>query len=120
MDRLTIPDVKLDNNVIQKSVITKQEVQNIAMEIYWRLKDIEDIIANEESEEYDLARLKELVMADRDGKVWIGRCLECDHYEGLDVCEHLGGYCGTEWICGWFEPKEEATHDLGGCHRRDE
>lgn len=38
------------------------------MSLYWRLKEIEDIIADEESEEYNLSRLRELVEADRDGR----------------------------------------------------
>lgn len=51
-------------------------------------------------------RLLELVEADRDGKCHIGRCVECLHYEGLAVCEFLGDCGGTNWICGWFEPKK--------------
>lgn len=58
--------------------------------------------------DYDLDRLRELVQADRRGRVHIGRCLECNHYEGLAECEYLGNCGGTDWICGWFEPKESA------------
>ena len=62
MERLTIPDVKLDGNVIKRTIIDSQKVKECAMEIYWRLKDVEDAIADEESEEYDLSRLRELVL----------------------------------------------------------
>ena len=67
-----------------------------------RLGSIEDILGDD----YDLDRLRELVEADRDGRCHIGRCVECAHYEGLAVCEFLGDCGGTDWICGWFEPKK--------------
>ena len=51
MERLTIPDVRLDGNTIKRSIIDAQKVKECAMELYWRLKDIEDAIADEESEE---------------------------------------------------------------------
>ena len=78
-----------------------------AAELWARLKAIEDILGDD----YDLDRLKEMVAADRDGKLHIGRCLECAHYEGLAVCKYLGECGGTDWICGWFEPKKEETHE---------
>lgn len=59
-------------------------------------------------------RLRELVEADREGKCHIGRCVECAHYEGLAVCEFLGDCGGTNWICGWFEPKKAAEAALKG------
>ena len=71
MGRLTIPDVKLDGNVIKRTIIDSQKVKECAMEIYWRLKDVEDAIADEESEEYDLSRLRELVQAEREDRVVI-------------------------------------------------
>lgn len=56
-------------------------------------------------------RLSELVQADREGHVHIGRCLECKHYEGLAECEYLGGCGGSDWICGWFEPKKSSLKE---------
>ena len=112
MERLTIPDVRLDGNTIKRSIIDAQKVKECAMELYWRLKDIEDAIADEESEEYNLSRLRELVQADKEGKAHIGRCVECSHYEGLAVCEFLGDCGGTDWICGWFEPNKAAESAL--------
>lgn len=68
MERLTIPDVRVNKNTIKRSVIDARKVKELAMEIYWRLKAIEDVIADEESEEYDLDRIRELAQADRDGR----------------------------------------------------
>lgn len=75
-----------------------------------RLAAIEDILGDE----YDMDRLRELVEADRDGRCHIGRCVECAHYEGLAVCEFLGDCGGTNWICGWFEPRKAAEDALKG------
>lgn len=75
-----------------------------------RLAAIEDILGDD----YDLDRLRELVEADRDGRCHIGRFVECAHYEGLAVCEFLGDCGGTDWICGWFEPKKAAEAALEG------
>lgn len=71
---------------------------------------IEDILGDD----YDLDRLRELVEADREGRCHIGRCVECSHYEGLAVCEFLGDCGGTNWICGWFEPRQAAEIALKG------
>ena len=65
MERLTIPDVRIDKNTIRRSIIDTEKVKECAMEIYWRLKSIEDAVADSESEEYDLDRLRELAKADR-------------------------------------------------------
>lgn len=80
MERLTIPDVILDRGVIQRSIIDAEKVKECAMELYWRLKAVEDAIADEESEEYDLNRLRELTEADRDG-----RCVVLPLKEGNPV-----------------------------------
>lgn len=69
MERLTIPDVIIDKNTIRRTIIDASEVRKNAMKIYWRLKEIEDIISDDESEEYDLDRLRELAQADQEGKI---------------------------------------------------
>ena len=74
MERLTIPDVKLDKNTISRSIIDAEKVKECAMEIYWRLKEIEDVVADDESEEYDLDRLRDLVEADRAGRCVVLPC----------------------------------------------
>lgn len=74
------------------------------------IKAIEDTLGDD----FSLDRLRELVEADRDGRCHIGRCVECAHYEGLAVCEYLGDCGGTNWICGWFEPKKSDEAALKG------
>ena len=74
MERLTIPDVIIDKNTIRRTIIDASEVRKNAMKIYWRLKEIEDIISDDESEEYDLDRLRELVKADKDGRCVVLPC----------------------------------------------
>lgn len=68
MERLTIPDVRIDQNTIRRSIIDAEKVKECAMEIYWRLKALEDAVADEESEEYELDRMRELLNADRAGR----------------------------------------------------
>ena len=48
MERLTIPDVIIDKNTIRRTIIDASEVRKNAMKIYWRLKEIEDIISDDE------------------------------------------------------------------------
>lgn len=80
--------------------------ENIDCEDLYELIDrygaIEEIIGDYSY----IDRLRELVEADREGRCHIGRCVECEHYEGLAVCEFLGDCGGTNWICGWFEHKK--------------
>lgn len=64
MERLTVPDVKIDENTTSRSVIDAGEVKKCAMQFYWHLKKIEDILGDD----YDIERLRELVEADRDGR----------------------------------------------------
>ena len=42
MDRLTIPDVRVDEHTTRRSVIDVEAVREHAMKIYWRLKAYED------------------------------------------------------------------------------
>lgn len=43
MERLTIPDVKVDEHTTQRTIIDASDVRERAMEIYWRLKEYEDL-----------------------------------------------------------------------------
>ena len=67
MERLTIPDVKIDEKTTRRTIIDGDVIRACGMEFYWRLKKIEDILG----EDYDLDRLRELVEADRDGRCYI-------------------------------------------------
>jgi hypothetical protein len=42
MERLTVPDVRVDEHTTRSSIIDGNAVREHAMEIYWRLKDYED------------------------------------------------------------------------------
>lgn len=64
MERMAIPDVKIDENTTRRSVIDAGEVKKCSMQLYWHLKKIEDILGDN----YDLDGLRELVEADRDGR----------------------------------------------------
>ena len=90
MERLTIPDVRIDKNTIRRSIIDAEKVKECAMKIYWRLKSIEDAVADAESEEYDLDRLRELVKADRAKRIKV-------------LPEATGQVCGT---CANFQREE--------------
>lgn len=83
MERLTIPDVRVDEHTTRRSVIDVLAVQEHAMEIYHQLKIYEDIA--ELCGGFD--RLRELAEADKDGRVAV---LPCKVYEtdGVRVYEH--------------------------------
>lgn len=84
MERLTVPDVRVDEHTTRRRIIDGDAVREHAMEFYWRLKDYEDtwltpeeIDMDHEAAETlrqlcrgcDLDRLEELVEADKDGRV---------------------------------------------------
>ena len=83
MERLTIPDVRVDEHTTRRSVIDVLAVREHAMEIYHQLKSYEDIA--ELCGGFD--RLCELAEADKGGRVII---LPCKVYEtdGVRVYEH--------------------------------
>lgn len=102
MDRLTIPDVKVDAHTTRRTMIDAEAVKERAMEIYWKLKKYEDTgltpaeVLSMSAEwcammsvlhsigSYD--RLRELAEADRDGRVVV---LPCRVGDGLwTFCTH--------------------------------
>ena len=91
MERLTIPDVRVDEHTTHRSVIDVAAVREHAMEIYHRLKAYEDtgltpeeikatltehlflrVAAQALGVEY--SRLRELAEADKDGRVLVMPC----------------------------------------------
>ena len=70
MERLTIPDVRVDEHTTRRSVIDVLAVQKHAMEIYHQLKIYEDIA--ELCGGFD--GLRELAEADKDGRVVVLPC----------------------------------------------
>lgn len=70
MERLTIPDVRVDEHTTRRSVIDVLAVREHAMEIYHQLKIYEDIAELCGG----FARLRELAEADKDGRVVVRPC----------------------------------------------
>lgn len=70
MERLTIPDVRVDEHTTRRSVIDVLAVREHAMEIYHQLKIYEDIA--ELCGGFD--RLREFAEADKDGRVVVLPC----------------------------------------------
>lgn len=62
----------------------------------------------------EIDQLCELVQAEKDGRLHIGRCIECKQYDGLAVCKLIGDCGGTNFYCGWFESREEEEAALKG------
>ena len=102
MDRLTIPDVKVDAHTTRRTMIDVEAVKERAMEIYWKLKKYEDTgltpaeVLSMSGEwcammsvlnsigSYD--RLMELAKADKEGRVAV---LPCRVGDGLwTFCTH--------------------------------
>ena len=70
MERLTIPDVRVDEHTTRRSVIDVAAVREHAMEIYHQLKVYEDIAELCGG----LDRLRELAEADKDGRAIVQPC----------------------------------------------
>lgn len=87
MERLTIPDVRVDEHTTRRAFIDTEAVRERAMEFYWRLKAYEDTsLSPEDCAEYKkfedeiiasgktFGRLIELLEADKDGRVEVLPC----------------------------------------------
>lgn len=103
MERLTIPDVRVDEHTTRRSVIDVAAVREHAMKIYWRLKAYEDAgLTPEEIKApftedtminlaaqalgVETSRLRGLAEADKDGRVVV---LPCKVGDGLwTFCSH--------------------------------
>lgn len=84
MERLTIPDVRVDEHTTRRTMIDARAVKKQAMDFYWRLKAYEDMgLTTEEIDmdheaaeqlrrlcrDCDLDRLEELAEAEKDGRL---------------------------------------------------
>ena len=89
MERLTIPDVRVDEHTTRRTMIDVEAVREHAMDFYWRLKAYEDTrltpeeidMDHEAAEQLrrlcrdcDLDRLEELAEADKDGRLVVLPC----------------------------------------------
>ena len=102
MERLTIPDVRVDEHTTRRSVIDVAAVREHAMKIYWRLKAYEDTGLTPEEvtamvkdwsdrctivgECGGIDRLRELAEADKDGRCVVQPCRQGD--ELWTYCNH--------------------------------
>lgn len=95
MERLTIPDVRVDEHTTRRTMIDGEAVRGHAMDFYWRLKAYEDTGLTPEDcarateiddilldEYYPIGRMRELIKADKDGRLVVlpftsGRTLLC-------------------------------------------
>ena len=89
MERLTIPDVLVDEHTTRRTMIDVEAVREHAMDFYWRLKAYEDthmMPSDVTSMRMDMAiiaalfngvdvdRMKELAEADKDGRLVVLPC----------------------------------------------
>lgn len=95
MERLTIPDVRVDEHTTRRTMIDGEAVRKHAMDFYWRLKAYEDtglepekVLPKDKADEIALklmqladlenfcsyTRLRELAEADRDERVAVLPC----------------------------------------------
>lgn len=89
MERLTIPDVRVDEHTTRRTMSDARAVKKSAMDFYWRLKAYEDTertpeeidMDHEAAEQLrhlcrdcDLGRLEELVKADKEGRTVVLPC----------------------------------------------
>lgn len=105
MERLTIPDEKIDERTTRRTFIDVAAVREHAMEFYWRLKDYEDtrLTSGEVRSlrgEWDAMmrvlnsiggydRLREIAEADKEGRVVI---LPCEPGTTVYIT-----FCGKVW-----------------------
>jgi hypothetical protein len=111
MERLTIPDVRVDEHTTRRSVIDVAAVREHTMKIYWRLKAYEDTgLTPEEIKApftedtminlaaqalgVEPSRLRELAEADKDGRVVV---LPCKGYSDVDIVRDGVSYRPDHW-----------------------
>lgn len=120
MERLTIPDVRVDEHTTRRTMIDARAVKNHAMDFYWRLKAYED--TGLESEEVSmlvkdwsdlctivgecggLDRVRELAKADKDGRVVVlpckpdGSMLNTSNPERPEIMKRI--HFAVAYVCG--------------------
>ena len=100
MDRLTIPDVRVDEHTTRRSIIDGNAVREHAMEIYWRLKDYEDTGLTPG----DINELLDMAVSKTDKVL---RLKEELHTIKNELCQY----------CGKYKKAHEGSCD--GCRWRD-
>lgn len=116
MERLTIPDVRVDEHTTRRSVIDVLAVREHAMEIYHQLKIYEDIA--ELCGGFD--RLRELAEADKDERVVVLPCKvgETVYFvNGKQILEFtVVGYAVSETGVSWVY--SEHVDKIGNTNER--
>lgn len=125
MERLTIPDVRVDEHTTRRTMIDVEAVREHAMEFYWRLKAYEETgrtpeevtalgklfdYALEESKTLTeqlalLNRIRDLAEADRTGRLAVLPCQSGEHvFALLDDQKHVRE-CEVKYavLDGWLK-----------------
>lgn len=99
MERLTVPDVRVDEHTTRRSIIDGNAVREHAMEIYWRLKyyedtgltpgDIKELLDMAVSKTDKVLRLKEELHTMKNAL-----CQYCGKYKKA----HEGACDGCRWM----------------------
>lgn len=133
MERLTIPDVRVDEHTTRRSMVNGVAVREHAMEIYWRLKAYEDtgltpeevaaakmalmgktLAEITEFEGVPIARLRALAEADKDGRCVVLPCKVGDtvyqlrrktHARVVDISPRI-----VSSACVWKDGSYALTH----------
>ena len=118
MERLTIPDVRVDDHTTRRTMIDVEAVREHAMDFYWRLKAYEDtglepaMCANYKTFEDEaiskgvpFKRIVALMEADRDGRLVVLPCQSGEHvFTLLDGQKHVRE-CEVKYavLDGWLK-----------------
>lgn len=116
MERLTIPDVRINKHTSRRTMIDTEAVRERAMEIYWRLKSYEDtgltpdqvlnaktIIESAFSDDtLKSERIRELLIADKENRVVVLPCEIGDEVYTLQR-KRDGSDCVATVAFGWSD-----------------
>jgi hypothetical protein len=112
MERLTIPDVRVDEHTTRRTMIDGEAVREHAMDFYWRLKAYEDTGLTPEDcaraaeiddilldEYYPIGRMRNLIKADKEGRVIVLPAVRyCEQYGWQNITwDEKYGVCAGSW-----------------------
>nr|DAO22509.1 MAG TPA: hypothetical protein [Caudoviricetes sp.] len=120
MERLTIPDVRVDEHTTRRTMIDGEAVREHAMDFYWRLKAyedtgltpkefaaywvfIQDLIGDQKASEA-LSHLLHLAQADKDGRLVVlpckvdGSMLNTSDPERPEIMKRI--HFAVAYVCG--------------------
>ena len=112
MERLTIPDVRVDEHTTRRTMIDGEAVREHAMDFYWRLKAYEDTGLTPEDcarateiddilldEYYPSGRMRDLIKADKEGRVIVLPAVRyCEQYGWQNITwDEKYGVCAGSW-----------------------